>query len=107
MNETRLKKLLEMEETNPADPFLKYALAQEYVSGGNDEEAERYFVLLLHSFPTYLPTYYQYALLAERSSNWELAEELYKKGIALAQQQADTKTTRELNLALLNLQFSR
>lgn len=96
-----------MEKANPADPFLKYALAQEFVSGGNDEEAERYYIMLIHQFPHYLPTYYQYAMLAERNCNWELAEELYKKGITLAKQLADAKTTQELNLALLNLQFSR
>lgn len=107
MNESRLNTLLEMEKANPADPFLKYALAQEFVSGGNDEEAERYYALLIHQFPNYLPTYYQYATLAERNNNWELAEQLYKRGISLADEHNDAKTKRELNLALLNLQFNR
>ncbi|MCS6934445.1 MAG: hypothetical protein NZM35_04745 [Chitinophagales bacterium] len=103
MDTTRLHKLKEMEAAQPHDPFVKYAIALEYVSGGQWHEAEKYFHTLCSDFPDYLPTYYHFGALAEQTGNPALAKTLYEKGIALAGKQGDAKTERELRQALLNL----
>ncbi len=100
MNEERLKKLMEWEAQKPDDAFLKFALAQEYVSAGNDSEALKYYTVLLENFPDYLPSYYQAGQLFERADNPEKAAAIYEKGKVVAQSSGDTKTLRELNEAL-------
>lgn len=100
MNQERLNKLLEWEAQKPEDAFLKFALSQEYVSGGNDAEAQRYLELLADKFPDYLATYYQLGKLYERVGETEKAVAAYTKGKQVAQAAGDNKTMRELNEAL-------
>ncbi len=104
MNEERLKKLLEWEAQKPDDAFLKFAIAQEYVSGGNDKEALKYYRFLVDNFSDYLATYYQLGKLHERISEIEEARATYRKGIEVAKAINDLKTLRELNEALMLLE---
>jgi tetratricopeptide (TPR) repeat protein len=99
MNEERLKKLLQWEAEKPDDAFLKYAIAEEYVSAGRDIEALKYFTLLLKKFPEYLPTYYQLGKLMERIGKVDEAKAVYERGKEIAQAAGDTKTLRELKEA--------
>ena len=103
-SEERLKKLLEWEAQKPGDAFLKFAVAQEYVSTGADEKARKYFETLVNDFPEYLATYYQYAKLLERTAEVSEAEKVYLAGITLAKATSDYKTMRELIEALTMLQ---
>jgi predicted Zn-dependent protease len=100
MNPERLKKLLEWEAQKPDDAFLKFALSQEYISGGNDAEALKYLELLVDKFPDYLATYYQLGKLYERMGELEKAKAAYVKGKEVAIAVNDMKTGRELNEAL-------
>ncbi len=100
MNEERLKKLLEWEEQKPDDAFLKFAIAQEYVSGSRFEEALKYYEDLFTRFPDYLPTYYQLGNLLQRQNESERAIEIYKNGTEVAKQVNDFKTLRELQEAI-------
>ena len=104
MNEERFKKLKEWEAQKPEDAFLKFAIAQEYVSGGNDEEALKYYTFLAGNFSDYLATYYQLGKLYERISEVKKAEATYRKGIEVAKAINDLKTLRELNEALILLE---
>ncbi len=104
MNKERLEKLRQWELEKPDDAFLKFALSQEYISSGDDAEALNYLLLLLEKFPDYLPTYYQIAKLYERSGETEKAIAAYKKGIEVAKAANDSKTLRELNMALTLLE---
>lgn len=104
MNKERLEKLQQWESEKPTDAFLKFALSQEYISGGQDTEALKYLLILEQQFPDYLATYYQLAKLYERSGQTEKAVAAYQKGMAVAKTANDTKTLRELNAALEQLQ---
>ena len=89
-----------MEKLKPEDGFLKFAIAQEYVNAGNDEEAKGYFEYLLSQQPNYVPTYYHAGKLFERLSEFEKAIETYCTGITVAKTAGDNKTAGELNEAL-------
>lgn len=103
-SEVRLKQLLDLELKSPSDPFLKFALAQEYAAMPDRIAAEMYYEILLEKFPDYLPTYYQYAKLQEEKNEIDSAKNWYKKGIELAKKQAEKKTLSELETALFLLE---
>ena len=92
-----------MEQQQPGDAFLKYAIALEYIRLGNNTEAEKQFELFLRDFPDYLPTYYQAAKFWEETGNTEAAIDTYNKGIELARTNNDNKTLNELKEALMLL----
>ena len=96
----RLATLRDMERAQPADPFLKYALAMEYVSQGNTAQSRLYFERLVSDHPDYVATYYQYAKLEEEAGNSAAAISLYNKGIEKAKAAGDAKTARELQVAM-------
>jgi tetratricopeptide (TPR) repeat protein len=101
MNNSLLANLLAFYEEDPADPFNAYALAIEY-SKSDVKEAERFFDLLLEKHPDYLPTYYQAGAFFAALEKIERAEEIYQKGVELAQIQKNAKAHRELISAYNN-----
>lgn len=92
-----------MEQRQPADAFLKYAIALEYLRLGNSDEAAKQFELLLKDFPNYLPTYYQAAKFWEETGEIDKAIAAYNTGIALASANNDAKALNELREALMLL----
>ncbi len=96
----RLAKLLEMERVSPGDPFLKYAVAMDYLAQGKEAESRPYFERLVTDHPDYVATYYQYGKLEEEAGNTAAAETLYKAGIEKATAAGDKKTAGELRAAL-------
>ena len=96
----RLATLLEMERDKPDDPFLKYALAMEYISKGNMAESRAFFERLVSDYPDYVATYYQYGKLEEEAGNNAAAVALYTLGIEKAKAVGDLKTARELQQAV-------
>ncbi|MCS6818873.1 MAG: hypothetical protein RMJ53_01240 [Chitinophagales bacterium] len=96
----RLQKLIEMEQNNPADPFIKFALAQEYYAKNDLENAEKYYAVLLRHFPDYLPTYFHFGKLKQMNGCLDEAKKLFLQGINLAQRQGEAKTHQELLQAL-------
>lgn len=95
MNNSLLASLLAFYEEDPADPFNAYALAIEYAKSDR-EEAERFFDLLLERHPDYLATYYHAGAFFAANEKMERAEEIYRKGLELAQIQSNAKAHREL-----------
>ncbi len=100
MSTERLTKILAMLEQMPNDPFLRYGAALEYVSSGDDSQAEQYFQWILANHADYLPMYYQLGKLLERKPNNEDAIRIYSLGIELAASQKDQHTRNELQNAL-------
>jgi len=99
-NMDRLATLLTMARDKPNDPFLIFALALEYKSGGNQAESRVYFERLVYEFPDYVPTYYQYGKMEEENGNLDKAVDLYHKGIEKAKAAGDNKTAMELQQAI-------
>ena len=96
----RLTTLLTMVRDKPNDPFLLFALALEYKSGGNIPESRQYFERLVNEHPDYVATYYQYGKLEEETGNLSEATALYNIGIVKAKASGDQKTARELQQAI-------
>lgn len=94
----RIQQLIRFAEQEPDEPFNIYALALEYVNT-QPGQARACFDQLLHSHPTYLPTYYHAAALFAALGERDKATELYQKGIVLAQAQNKQKTLLELQRA--------
>lgn len=95
MNNSLLDSLLSFYEEDPADPFNAYALAIEYAKSDN-QEASRFFNLLLEKHPDYLPTYYHAGAFFAGINDVAKAEEVYEKGVELALVQKNAKAHREL-----------
>jgi Tfp pilus assembly protein PilF len=99
----RVEKLLGFLQVNPEDPFLKHALALEYIKAGKDEPARKLFIEILTADPGYTGSYYHLASLLERKGDKEAALAWYKKGMAVAKEKGDLHTYNELQSACENL----
>jgi Uncharacterized enzyme of heme biosynthesis len=96
----RLKQLQDLLAQEPNDPFLHYALAQEYLKRGEAAAAREKFQLLLDEHPTYVGTYYHFGKLEESENQPERAVKCYEAGLQQAQAQNDDHSARELQEAL-------
>lgn len=88
---------------DPHDPFLPYAIAQEYVSAGQWDEACLAFGELLDDFPNYLPTYYQYGVALVKVDRLADAVDILQRGLGLARRQREMKTAGEIEALLEDL----
>lgn len=95
MNGTLLDNLIRFYEEDPNDPFNVYALAIEYTKS-DLTKAGQYFDILLTEHPDYLPTYYHAGSFFAANEEMEKAEEIYRKGVALALLHKNTKAHQEL-----------
>lgn len=96
----RLEKLKEMAAQKPEDPFLQYAIAQEYAATEQYAGALAIYQTLVDKQPDYLPTYYQLGKLHEQLGQFGDAQRAYEQGMIVAQQQGNMKTLGELRAAL-------
>jgi predicted Zn-dependent protease len=96
MNGNRLQKLLEFYNNEPNDPFLKYALATEYLSGNDPETALKYFEDLKSNHEDYVGTYYHLGQLYEKLDRKEDAIATYQKGMQVARSARDNHAYSEL-----------
>lgn len=100
---SRIETLLNLLADNPDDDFTKYALALEYVSANETDNAEKYLKDLITASPSYLATYYQYGKLLEDKGEIDDARKIYNQGLFVATSQNDMHTKAELQDALDNL----
>lgn len=99
MKNTRLEQLHQFLKEQPQDPFLKYALATEYLKSGNNKTALGYFEALVEEHADYLGTYYHLGKLYEELGRIPEAMDTYDRGIQLARQQGNQRTLSELQAA--------
>lgn len=92
----RIDKLKAFLESSPNDPFLKHALALEYVKLGNEAGARQLFEEILTLDPGYTGSYYHLGKLLERTGERLLAIEWYEKGMAAAKAVGDRHAYGEL-----------
>jgi len=96
MQNTRLAKLLEFLESDPNDSFILYALATEYNSLNDIENAFKYYLVLINQHPDYVGTYYHLGKLYEKENQKDKAIEIYQKGMQTARTKRDTHALSEL-----------
>lgn len=96
MQQSRLTKLHEFLNNEPDDPFLKYALATEYLSLNDTEKALGYFKDLVANHPAYVGTYYHLGRLYEDLGQKDNAIETYQTGMKIAREARDNHAFSEL-----------
>lgn len=101
----RIARINEFLKENPADNFLRHALALEYIKIGNDAEARQLFEAILSASPDYIGSYYHLAKLLERSGETALAISWYEKGLLAAKAAGDQHAYNELQGAYDDLVY--
>jgi len=101
MNPQRIEQLKKFIAEEPNDPFYVYALALEFLKT-DKTEAKKLLKTVLEHHPTYLPVYYQLAMLFIELNELQTAENTLQRGITLAKEQKDFKALQELQNLLTN-----
>ena len=96
MTESRLTKLLEFLKNEPDDPFLKYALATEYLRLNETDTALGYYEVLIDKHPNYVGTYYHLGKLYEALDRKQDAILTYETGMKITREQRDNHAFSEL-----------
>lgn len=100
---TRKEQLQELLAEDPNDPFLRYGLAMEHVSAGNDAQAVQCFQDLRAVTPDYVPAYLQEGQALIRLGRTAEARAILSAGILVAQSQRDLHAAAEMQEFLENL----
>jgi Tfp pilus assembly protein PilF len=98
MNNKRIEILKQYLESEPEEPFNRYALALEYLNF-DIEKAKQEFEILYQKKPDYLPLYYHLGKLYEDLEQAENAQKIFQQGIELATKIKDEKAKNELQRA--------
>jgi len=93
---TRKQQLQDMLAEMPEDAFLRYGLAMEYVSEGNDEEAARCFREICQATPDYVPAYHQGGQALLRLGRSTEAGTILNEGVAEARRQGNQHAAEEM-----------
>ncbi|MDP3392776.1 tetratricopeptide repeat protein [Sediminibacterium sp.] len=101
----RIARIQEMLLSNPKDPFLRHALALEWIKIGNDADAKELFEAILTEDPTYIGSYYHLAKLLERVGETASAIQWYEKGMEAAKAAKDQHSYNELQSAYEDLAY--
>ena len=93
---SRKDQIQELLELDPDDSFLRYGLAMEQASEGNDAEAVRTLAALIDLDANYVPAYVQAGRALIRLGDDDRAKEVLKRGIATATRQGDDHAAGEM-----------
>ena len=99
----RIDQIQEFLKETPNDPFLHYALAQEYYKLNLKTDALNKYTELIEKFPNYVGTYYHLGKLQIELKNKEQAMSIFEKGMEIAKEMKDQHSLAELQSARLEL----
>ena len=100
----RRARIEQMLEAEPNDTELRYMLAMEYVSTGEDADAVRCFRDLQDRCPDYAPGYHQAARALVRLNRVSEAKEVLERGIPAATRKNDLHAAGEMQELLASLE---
>lgn len=100
---SRKEKLEALLAIDPEDSFLRYGLAMEYVSSGDDEEAVRQLRALIGRDPNYVPAYLQAGQALARLGREDEAGAILRDGITVATRSGDAHAASEMSGLLATL----
>ena len=89
----------------PNDPELRYMLAMEHASAGDDAAAARCFADLLERAPDYPPAYHMAARTLQRLDRNAEAADLLRRGIPIALARKDEHAAGEMQQLLEMLEM--
>ena len=81
---------------DPNDPFLRYGVAMEYASEGDQQTALRCLEDLIRVQPGYVPAYLQAGQALVRLDREEEARGIYRAGIAMVRKAGDAHAADEM-----------
>lgn len=102
---SRLAQLQNMLAESPDDSFLLFAVAKEYETADDLEQALAFYTQLVEKDADYVGTYYHLAKLYEKIEQPERALETYAQGMDVARRIGDQHALAELSSAKLNLEM--
>ncbi|CAN5618344.1 hypothetical protein BH23BAC4_BH23BAC4_11820 [soil metagenome] len=97
----RLAALLTFYEEDPADPFTRFALAQEYLKREDTTRGLEMYEALVRDHPDYVGTYYHLGQLYRALGRIDEAQNTFRQGIARATEAGDQHARAELQSVLL------
>src|SRR5258708_7488462 len=100
---SRREQIEAMLAAEPNDPELRYMLAMDYVSAGDDAEAVRCFEQLVQVAPNYPPAYHQAGRALQRLGRCAEARAVLSQGIPIAQKNGDHHAAGEMSELLQTL----
>ena len=106
MSNTRINRLLRFFEEDPNDPFVRFALASEYLKIGQVKRALEWFEKLASDRPDYVGTYYHLGKLYSKLGRTTDARETFDRGIETASAIHDFHAISELRSAKMELEES-
>jgi predicted Zn-dependent protease len=101
---TRKEQIQEMLADEPNDAFLRYGLAMEFISEGNDAEAVQEFRVLVAATPDYVPAYHQAGQALLRQGKLPEARETLQMGIAMSLKQGNQHAAEEMQALLASVE---
>ncbi len=93
---SRRQQLEEMLAEDPNDAFLRYGLAMDYVSAGDDATAARHFHDLVQADAAYVAGYMQGGQALARLGRTDEARALWQRGVAQARAQGNAHAAEEM-----------
>jgi len=99
----RRQRIENMLRDAPDDAELRYMLAMEYVSEGNDEDAVKRFQEVFELSPDYAPAYHQGGRALQRLNRVDEARDVLLRGIAAARMTGNDHAAGEMQELLENL----
>ena len=99
-NNKRLDLLNSYLEEDPNNPFLHFAMAQEYEKDDREDDALDRYLYLVEQHESYVGTYYHLGKLYERRQAFSHARRSYENGIEIAKKANDSHSASELQGAL-------
>ena len=101
---TRREQIEAMLADTPDDTELRYMLAMEFASAGDDAGAVRCFQELIQRAPDYPPAYHQAGRTLQRLNRIAEAQALLRQGIPIAEKKGDFHAAGEMNELLQSLE---
>lgn len=99
----RLAELKKMLAVDPADSFLRYAVAMEYQKAGDLDQAIEEFQRLLARDPAYVAAYFMCGRALRDRGDKPAAHQLWIKGIAKAREIGDQHAATEMSEEMSSL----
>jgi cytochrome c-type biogenesis protein CcmH/NrfG len=93
---TRRQQIEQMLADEPNDAELRYMLAMEYASEGDDAGAVACFQELIAAVPEYPPAYHQAGRALQRLNRPDEARAILKQGIPIALKKGDQHAAGEM-----------
>jgi len=100
---SRKQQIEEMLAEDPNDPFLRYGLAMEHVSAGDDTGAVRCLQDLIAVASDYVPAYQQLGQTLVRLGQLAEARQAWRQGVDAAQKAGDLHARDEMQGFIDNL----